>query len=236
MNRYYGKGPEPCWFRAGLCSCKTGLIVRRIPAEQCLRSNALEVSHTLPTTIRYAYPNAKTGHKFDYFYFYDRDGNFLLKVCLYDDIVGVSKKLDGKFSYYNTKDTIETEKLRQSVWATENRLRTEEKYGDMMQAMMDGFRYENGCYTFTVSAFGASSLNIEIYGNEEVFISKRYKSSDYEFEHTVKNNSIYYLSEHTEAMDWQQGETYSLPCGATVLMDRTISGLLTAWYLSLIVV
>lgn len=89
--------------------------------------NALEVSHTLPTTIRYAYPNAKTGHKFDYYYFYDRDGNFLLKVCLYDDIVGVSKKLDGKFSYYNTKDTIETEKLRQSVWATENRLRTEGK-------------------------------------------------------------------------------------------------------------
>lgn len=169
----------------------------------------LKVSHTLPTTIRYAYPNAKTGRKFDYYYFYDRDGDFMLKVCLYDDIVGVSKKLDGKFSYYNTKDTINTEKIRADIGRTENRLRAKEQYGDMMQAMIDSFQYENGSYTFTVPEFGTSSLNIKIYGNEEVFISKRYKSSDFEFESTVKNDAIYYLSEHTEAQDWQQGGTYS---------------------------
>lgn len=183
--------------------------------------SSLEVSHTLPTTIKYSYPNAETGYKFKYYYFYDENGDFLQAICVYDDLIGVSHKLDGKFTYYNTKETVDWYSLLRGANETENKLSVEERCGEAMQTMMDSFEYEAGTYTFTVPEFDADYVNIKIYGSQEVYTSTVVRSTGYELIHNVKNDTIYYLTEHTEAADWQAGRQYSFTLDETTFRGLT---------------
>lgn len=124
-------------------------------------------------------------------------------------MLGVSNKLGGKYTYYNTKEEIDEDYIRRDIFRQEGQLRAEEQYSDIVQAMEDSFQYENGTYTFTVPSFGGVYFNIKIWGNEEVYYSQVIRSTGYELNHSVKQDAVYYLAEHTEAKDWQEGEQYS---------------------------
>lgn len=187
----------------------------------------LEVTRTLPTTIKYAYPNAKTGRKFYHLYFFGENGEFLQKICVYDDLIGVSDKIDGKYKYYNTKETIGAEKMLKDIERHEYQLDAEDKYGEKIQQMQDSFRYENGTYTFTVPEFDASYLNIEIIGDEFVYYSHVNRANGVEISYRTSGGAIYYLKEHTDAEDWKEGQEYSF-----TLNDTTYRGVFCRVYVN----
>ncbi len=171
--------------------------------------DGISLNHTLPTTIRYGYPNLKGDEGGVLYYFFDADGQLLQKLSFHDNLVGVSNTLDGKLRWYNTKEPIALYELFGDAYDTERELSVKEKYGDAVQALEESFEVQNGSYTFTMPDFGGASVNLTLYGSQEVFYSTVIRSSGYEMKRDVKNDTIYYLTEHTEAADWQPGEIYS---------------------------
>lgn len=180
----------------------------------------LKVTRTLPTTIKYGYPNAKTGRKFYHLYFFGENEEFLQKICIGENLIGVSDKLDGKYKYYNTKKSIGADKMLKTIERREYQLDAEDKYGDKVQELMDSFRYENGTYTFTVPEFDASYLNLSLYGNTHMYYCSVNRANGVELNHRVSDGKSWFLEEHTKAEDWQGGQEYSF-----TLEDTTYIGL-----------
>lgn len=181
--------------------------------------DGLSLNHTLPTTIRYGYPNLKGDEGGSLYYFFDADGQLLQKLSFCDNLVGVSNTLDGKLRWYNTKEAISLSEFFGDAYDTERELSVKERYGGAVQALEDSFVVQNGSYTFTMQDFADAHVNLTLYGSEEVFYSTVIRSTGYEMKRDVKNDTIYYLSEHTEAADWQPSECYSF-----TLDDTTYRG------------
>lgn len=181
--------------------------------------DGLELNHTLPTTIRYGYANLKEESRVRYFFFFDEQGGLVQGLAFHGNIVGVLNELDGKFKWYNTKEELSIPDLFRDAFSTERELNAREQYSDAVQLLQNSFAVENGSYTFTMPDFGTDAVNLKIYGSQEVFYSMVVESTGYEMSHSVKNDTIYYLAEHTEAVDWQAGESYSF-----TLDETTFSG------------
>lgn len=184
--------------------------------------DGLELNHTLPTTIKYGYANLKEESRVRYIFFFDENDGLVQGLAFHGNIVGVLNELDGKFKWYNTKEELSIPDLFKDAFRTERELNARDQYGDTVQLLRDSFTVENGRYTFTMPDFGEGTVNLKISGSQEVFTSMVVRSTGYEMSHSVKQDTIYYLTEHTEAADWQAGETYTF-----TLDDTTFS---SVWF------
>ena len=178
--------------------------------------NTIQVSHVFTTgkeTLKKA--QNRTAGKY---YFYDSSGKLVKKIALAQGLMGVSSRLDGKFTWYDLKKQ-DREALERLVWdldAAESRCRTEDANAEALEALRGSFRYADGTYWFTVPEFQAEEWNIEISAFERKFTQTVIKSSGYVMWTGDETGTGHFLTEQTENRGWQAGQTYSFR-----LEDRT---------------
>lgn len=178
--------------------------------------NGIRVSHVFTTgkeTLEKA-QSRKTGK----YYFYDSSGKLVKKIALAPGLLGVSSRLDGKFTWYDLKKQ-DREVLERLVWdldAAESRCRTEDANAEALAALRGSFRYADGTYWFTVPEFQADEWNIELSAFERKFTQTVIKSSGYVMWTGDETGTGYFLTDQTEDRGWQAGQTYSFR-----LEDRT---------------
>ena len=178
--------------------------------------SGIKASHVF-TTSKEALQKAQNRTAGKY-YFYDSSGKLVKKIALAQGLMGVSSRLDGKFTWYDLKKQ-DREALERLVWdldAAESRCRTEDANGEALAALRGSFRYADGTYWFTVPEFQADEWNIEISAFERKFTQTVIKSSGYVMWTGDETGTGYFLTEQTENCGWQVGQTYSFR-----LEDRT---------------
>lgn len=135
-----------------------------------------------------------------FLYFRDENGDLIKKVRLYGDLFGVSKKEDGKFTYYRLADGVFNETGFQAVFYLEQREKVYDVYAEQEKALRQSLDYKDGVLSFTIPDWGTEDWSLSIDGRLAVLDENGEK---------VDTDYITYLEDRCQANDWKANERVS---------------------------